>query len=93
MIRGESFRNEPYELVVRGELDERYGYLFEGMQMERARGTTVLVGRVRDQAQLYGFIERIEELGLELVSVQPTSRSRAGMQDETNRSRRTEHRT
>ena len=59
-----------YQLVIRGELDDRYGHLFEGMQMERVRGTTVLAGKVRDQAQLYGFIERIEELGLELVSVQ-----------------------
>lgn len=59
-----------YQLVVRGELDERYGYLFDGMQMARVGGTTVIAGRVRDQAELHGLIERIEELGLELLSVQ-----------------------
>ena len=63
-------RSSSYRLVVRGELDARFAYLFEGMQMERVTGTTVLTGPVRDQAQLHGFIERIEELGLELVSVQ-----------------------
>ena len=63
-------RNAPYQLVIRGELDDRYGYLFEGMQIVRATGTTIITGQVRDQADLYGFIERLEELGLELLSVQ-----------------------
>jgi hypothetical protein len=62
-----------YRVVVRGELDSRFAYLFDGMQMERVAGTTVLTGRVVDQAQLHGFIERIEELGLELLSLQQTS--------------------
>ena len=59
-----------YQLVVRGELNDKYAYLFEGMQMARLGGTTVIAGRVRDQAELHGLIERIEELGLELLSVQ-----------------------
>ena len=62
-----------YQLVIRGELDERFAYLFEGMRMKREAGNTVLTGPVRDQAQLYGFLERVEELGLELVSVQQTT--------------------
>jgi len=59
-----------YRLVVRGELDQRYAYLFEGMDMSRVGGTTVLTGNVVDQAHLHGLIERIEELGLELVQIQ-----------------------
>ena len=59
-----------YRLIVRGELDERYGYLFEGMQMERTEGTTIFTGGVRDQAKLHGLIDQIEELGLDLLSVQ-----------------------
>ena len=46
--------------------------------MECAGGTTVLVGRVRDRAQLYGLIERIEELGLELLSLQQSALSPPG---------------
>ena len=83
-MKGESVHGATYQLVIRGELDERYGYLFEGMQMERAEGRTVLEGRVRDQAQLYGLIERIEELGLELLSVQQATTSRAGSGQERN---------
>jgi len=59
-----------YKLVVRGELDARFAYLFNGMRMERVEGTTVLTGTGIDQAQLHGFIERFEELGVELVSVE-----------------------
>jgi hypothetical protein len=65
-------RRPTYRLVIRGELDERFAYLFEGMRMQRGAGETVLTGVVRDQAHLHGFFERIEELGLELVSVQQT---------------------
>ena len=59
-----------YTLVVRGELPEHFGYLFSGMQLSQEAGNTVISGEVRDDAQLYGFIERIAELGLELLSVQ-----------------------
>jgi len=63
-----------YTIVVRGELDPRFAYLFNGMQMSQVEGTTVLNGEVIDQAQLHGFIERFEELGLELLSIKQTSR-------------------
>ena len=66
-----------YRLVIKGELDERFAYLFEGMRMEREAGRTILTGAVRDQAQLHGFFDRVEELGLELVSVQQVTNGKA----------------
>ena len=71
-----------YQLVVRGELDERYGYLFDGMEMERIHGTTAITGSVPDQAKLHALIERIEELGLELLSVQQVATSQSGSRHE-----------
>jgi hypothetical protein len=59
-----------YKIVVRGELDSRFARLFNGMLMEQVEGTTTLTGNVVDQAQLHGYIERFEELGLELLSVE-----------------------
>ena len=59
-----------YRLVVDGELDDRFGYLFDGMKLTHVDGTTVLTGAVVDRAQLHGFIERVDELGLKLISVQ-----------------------
>jgi hypothetical protein len=66
-----------YRVVVRGELDVRYGFLFDGMRMKRGEGMTVLMGVVRDRAHLYGVIERVEELGLELLSVEQVGASRS----------------
>ncbi len=60
-----------YRLVLRGELSEPFGFLFEGMKMDRLAGTTVLTGNVTDQAHLHGLLERIQELGIELVSIGP----------------------
>jgi len=68
-------KSAEYRIVVRGELDDRFAYLFNGMQMKRAEGTTTLTGTVIDQAQLHGYIERFEELGLELLSVEQTSQA------------------
>ena len=60
-----------YELVLRGEIGDRFAPVFEDMHLERIEGRTVLTGEMLDQAQLLGVIERIQELGLELVSVNP----------------------
>ena len=65
-----------YELVIRGEIGERFGVLFEGLRLQRDRGTTIITGPVRDQAHLHGLIERVDNLGLELVSVNPLNESR-----------------
>lgn len=67
-------RAAEYRLVVRGELDDRFAYLFNGLDFERVSGTTVLSGQVIDQAQLHGYIARVEELGLELVSIKQTGK-------------------
>lgn len=61
---------ETYRIVVRGEIDDRFAFLFNGMRMERVEGTTVLTGTVVDQAQLHGYIERLAELGLDLLRIE-----------------------
>jgi hypothetical protein len=58
-----------YRIVVRGELSRRYAVGFEGMEMETETGRTILTGVV-DQPGLHGIFERINGLGLELLSVQ-----------------------
>jgi hypothetical protein len=63
-------RDATYQLVVRGELDTRFELVFTGMELSQVEGTTVMIGKVRDDAALYGLVDRIAELGLELVSIQ-----------------------
>ena len=80
-------RGRRYRLVLRGELGELgepFGFLFEGMTMDRIAGTTVLTGRVIDQVHLHGLIQRTQELGLELISIGPADEG----PDETERPRR-----
>jgi hypothetical protein len=58
-----------YEIVVRGRLSERYGAAFDGMTLVSRGGETIMTGAFLDQAQLYGLINRLRDLGIELVSV------------------------
>ena len=59
-----------YRIVVRSELGHRYASAFEGMRMETQEGQTILIGEVVDQPHLFGILDRINGLGLELLSVQ-----------------------
>ena len=59
-----------YRIVVRSELSERYALAFEGMEMETKDGHTILTVEIIDQPHLFGILDRINGLGLELLSVQ-----------------------
>jgi hypothetical protein len=57
-------------MVVKSELSERYACAFQGMKMETNDGQTILIGEIIDQPRLFGILDRINVLGLELLSVQ-----------------------
>jgi len=59
-----------YRIIVRSELSDTYAVAFEGMEMDTKSGETVLTGKVTDQPHLYGILDRINGLGLELLSVE-----------------------
>jgi hypothetical protein len=58
-----------YQIVVAGELSRRFAAAFDGMTVRCAGGQTAITGMVADQSQLHGLLDRVGELGLELVSV------------------------
>ena len=58
-----------YQIVVRAELSRRYAAAFEGMELEAKGGRTILTGEIVDQFQLHGILDRIGDLGLEILSV------------------------
>lgn len=62
-----------YRIVVRGELSQRYVPAFEGMTLAADHGQTTITGPVLDQAHLHGLLDRVGDLGLELVSVSAAS--------------------
>jgi len=59
-----------YRVIVRGELSDDAATVFKGMTLQRSDGNTILLGRVRDQAELQGVLTRISDLGLTLLSAQ-----------------------
>jgi hypothetical protein len=67
-------------ITVRGRLSQRLACAFDGLTLVARTSATVLAGEVVDQAQLYGLLTRIRDLGLELQSVDvadahPTTRN------------------
>jgi hypothetical protein len=63
-------RTRRYEIVLRGELSDRFQSAFDDVQLRRVEGNTVLVC-VLDQSHLHALLARIQELGLILLSVKP----------------------
>jgi hypothetical protein len=58
------------EIRLKGHIDRQWTDWIWQMSVSRAqKGETVLVGLVRDQAALRGFIDRLTDLGIELISV------------------------
>jgi hypothetical protein len=60
-----------YRIVVRGELSDRDAVGFEGMQLQTKNGLTILTGEIIDEPHLHGILNRVNALGLGLLSVRP----------------------
>ena len=60
-----------YRIVLRGRLANRFESAFDGMALEPGQDQTVLVGEVRDQAHLYGLLDRLRDFGIDLIAVEP----------------------
>jgi len=56
-----------YEIVIRGYIGEAW---FEGFTvLKQPNFATMLRGRLIDQSALYGVLRKINDLGIELISV------------------------
>ncbi len=64
-----------YEIRVKGHLDARWSAWFDGLSLTmESDGTTVIAGRVVDQAALHGLLQRLRDVGMPLISItQPTT--------------------
>jgi len=68
----ESERQEIYQIIVKGVLDNKWSDWFGGMEIApQPNGETALTGPIADQAALHGLLQRIRDMGLPLVSVGP----------------------
>jgi hypothetical protein len=72
-----------YEIVVRGELSERFASTFlsessssqDEAHVEHGDGTTAIEIEVIDQAHLLAFLERLRDLSLVIERVNPAHES------------------
>jgi len=59
-----------YEIRLKGHLEARWSYRFEGLTITLEEdGNTLLSGPVADQAALHGWLKKVRDLGMPLVSV------------------------
>jgi hypothetical protein len=61
-----------YEIRIQGVLSDRLLIAFPDLDARAENGETVLTGALPDQAALYGILDEIEALGLELLEVRRT---------------------
>jgi hypothetical protein len=67
-----------YRIHIQGHLDAQWADWFEHMTLiQNTGGTTTLEGPVADQPALYGLLDKLRDLGMQLISVQ---RKGAGME-------------
>ena len=60
-----------YRIIMRGRLGDHFASAFDGMTLEPGPNQTVLSGEIRDQAHLYGLLDRLRDFGIELLAVEP----------------------
>ena len=65
-----------YRITVRGVLSDRFAAAFEPLTLTGADGLTVLSGVCLDSAALYAVLDRMRDLGLELLGVESSDLAR-----------------
>ena len=59
-----------YQIRIRGHLDDHWSEWLGGLTFaHHPDGTTTLSGEIVDRAALYGVLNKLEDMGLTLISV------------------------
>lgn len=66
-----------YRVVVRGRLGEHLASAFGHLELNSRPGQTTLTGTFADQAQLHGLLDRLRDLGIHLISINPADQGPA----------------
>ena len=60
-----------YRVVVRGRVGNELFEAFDCLELHSDAGESSLTGTFADSAQLYGLLDRLQDLGIPIVSVNP----------------------
>ena len=62
-----------YRIVVCGRVTPELTEIFEQLELDSNGRESSLTGTFADQAQLHGLLDRLRDLGIPIVSVNPVS--------------------
>jgi hypothetical protein len=66
----DSTQNQYFEIRIKGHLSSERSRNFNGLELtELAKGETLICGKFKDQAHLFGILIRIRDMGIPLLSV------------------------
>ena len=70
MSRGiHRFVNDEYVIVLKGVAGPAVHAAFPEFTLTETEDTTILQGKLQDQAALYGLFQRIQDLGMEILEI------------------------
>ena len=58
-------------IKVQGHLNENWEDWFEGLEISYEGNNTILTGNLKDEAHMHGVLNRIMDLNLIIISVNP----------------------
>jgi hypothetical protein len=58
-----------YRIILRGECQHLLTGLLDGARVESGQGCTSVLASVRDDSELYGLLDRLQEFALHIVSL------------------------
>lgn len=70
MAHAENMSQRFYRITIKGRLGPRFADAFEPLEVRSEDGNTVLAGVCVDMSALYGVLDQVRDLGLELWEVQ-----------------------
>ena len=56
-------------IKIQGHLDKEWKNSFEGMKISYEGDSTILIGNLKDEAQMHGVLNIIRDLNLKLISI------------------------
>jgi hypothetical protein len=68
-MSGSANHRQRYRIILRGECQQLLASILDGFAVESGRGWTCIMASVRDESELYGLIDRLQEFALHIVSL------------------------
>ncbi len=73
-----------YEIRIKGHLDLSWSDWLDGLSItHQMEGETLLSGAVADQAALHGLLNKLRDIGVQLISVNPVENLPGNSQADT----------